>query len=66
MKFVSLIEENLERKAEINYVDMHPADIRHTLADITKIKKLGYKPMTTIETGIRDFIGWYKDYYQKN
>ena len=66
MNFVRLIEENLERKAKINYVDMHPADIRHTLADITEIKSLGYRPMTSIETGIRSFISWYKDYYQKN
>ena len=66
MSFVRLIEENLDRKAKINYVDMHPADIRHTLADITEIKRLGYRPMTSIETGIRDFIGWYKDYYKKN
>jgi len=66
MSFVRLIEENLERKAKINYVDMHPADIRHTLADITEIKSLGYRPMTSIETGIRSFISWYKDYYQKN
>ena len=66
MSFVRLIEENLERKAKINYVDMHPADIRHTLADITEIKSLGYRPMTSIETGIRSFISWYKDYYEKN
>jgi UDP-glucuronate 4-epimerase len=66
MSFVRLIEENLDRKAKINYVDMHPADIRHTLADITEIKRLGYRPMTSIETGIRSFISWYKDYYQKN
>jgi len=66
MSFIRLIEENLERKAKINYVDMHPADIRHTLADITEIKSLGYRPMTSIETGIREFISWYKDYYQKN
>lgn len=66
MSFVRLIEENLGRKAKINYVDMHPADIRHTLADIGEIRRLGYRPMTTIETGIRDFIGWYKDYYNKN
>lgn len=66
MSFVRLIEENLERKAKINYVDMHAADIRHTLADITEIKTLGYRPMTSIETGIRSFISWYKDYYQKN
>ena len=66
MSFVRLIEENLGRKAKINYVDVHPADIRHTLADIGEIRRLGYRPMTTIETGIRDFIGWYKDYYNKN
>ena len=66
MSFVRLIEENLERKAKINYVDMHVADIRHTLADITEIKTLGYRPMTSIETGIRSFISWYKDYYEKN
>ena len=66
MSFVRLIEENLDRKAKINYVDMHPADIRHTLADITEIKRLGYRPMTSIETGIRSFISWYKDYYKKN
>ena len=66
MNFVRLIEENLGRKAKINYVDMHPADIQHTLADITEIKRLGYRPMTSIETGIRSFISWYKDYYQKN
>ena len=66
MSFIRLIEENLERKAKINYADMHPADIRHTLADITEIKSLGYRPMTSIETGIRSFISWYKDYYEKN
>ena len=66
MSFIRLIEENLERKAKINYVDMHPADIRLTLADITEIKSLGYRPMTSIETGIRSFISWYKDYYEKN
>ena len=66
MNFVRLIEENLGRKAKVNYVDMHPADIQHTLADITEIKRLGYRPMTSIETGIRSFISWYKDYYQKN
>ena len=66
MRFVRLIEENLDRVAKINYVDMHPADIRHTLADITEIKSLGYRPMTSIETGIRNFISWYKDYYKKN
>ena len=66
MTFVRLIEENLDRKAKINYVDMHPADIQHTLADITEIRRLGYRPMTSVEYGIQHFISWYKDYYKKN
>lgn len=66
MDFVNLIEENLGRKADINFVDMHPADIRHTLSDLTEIKKLGYKPMTPIDTGISRFVSWYKRYYNIN
>ena len=36
-------------------------DIRHCIADISKIKeKLGYKPLITFEKGIDDLIGWIK------
>jgi dTDP-L-rhamnose 4-epimerase len=33
-------------------------DIRHCFADITKIKKLGYKPTVAFERGMADLVAW--------
>ncbi len=33
-------------------------DIRHCFADISKIKKLGYKPSVKFEEGVGEFIEW--------
>ena len=63
MRFVELIEENLGIEAIKEFAPMHPADVQHTLADITKIKRLGYEPKTTVEAGITKFISWYKSYF---
>jgi UDP-glucuronate 4-epimerase len=43
---------------------MQPGDVPATYADIDDLTKdTGFKPMTSIETGIRRFIDWYLDYY---
>ena len=63
LRFIELIEDNLGIKAEKIMAPMHPADVQNTLADITKIKTLGYKPKTTVEAGISEFVSWYKSYY---
>jgi len=34
------------------------------LADISKIKKLGYDPKTTIEDGVNKFVEWYANYHK--
>jgi len=37
-------------------------DIRHAVADITKIKKeLGFKPSISIDQGMKDLVGWAKN-----
>lgn len=64
MDFVHLIEKNVGKKADIKFEDMHPADVRHTLSDLTKISKLGYKPQNNIKQGIKSFVGWFQNYYQ--
>ncbi len=57
---INLIEEYLGKRAHINWLPMHPADIRATWADITKSKeRLGWKPTTRIEEGIKKCISWY-------
>ncbi|MCD6206177.1 MAG: NAD-dependent epimerase/dehydratase family protein [Candidatus Marinimicrobia bacterium] len=65
MDFIHLIEANLGKKAKINFLPIQPGDVPETFADIDHtIEKLGFKPSTTIETGIKNFINWYKNYYK--
>lgn len=60
-KLISIIEEKLGKKAEIDRKPMPKGDVPITYADITKAKKLlDYNPKTPIEKGIEKFIEWYK------
>jgi len=37
-----------------------PGDIRHSLADITEIKRLGFEPEWTLEEGLKKTVEWYQ------
>tara|TARA_A100001015_G_scaffold288432_1_gene359268 strand:+ start:311 stop:1279 length:969 start_codon:yes stop_codon:yes gene_type:complete len=64
-KFLSLIEENLSKKAKIKFLKIQQGDVHKTHADINKLKeKIKYSPKTNIKTGIKLFIDWYKTYYK--
>lgn len=63
--FLSIIEEELGKKAIIKYEAKHPADAESTWADMTKLKNLGFTPQTSIETGIKTFVDWYLNQYLK-
>ncbi|MDA0782550.1 MAG: NAD-dependent epimerase/dehydratase family protein [Rickettsiales bacterium] len=66
MDFIGIIEESLDKKAEINFKPMHIGDVKETYADIEDTKKdLGFSPKTTIRQGLPKFIEWYKSYYSK-
>jgi len=44
------------------YAPPRPGDIKHSLADVTKAKKvIGYEPLISFEQGIRQAIDWYKE-----
>lgn len=65
MYFIELIEKNLNIKADINYLPLQPGDVPATYADVdTLINNVGYSPSTSIETGIENFVNWYKEYHQ--
>ena len=39
-------------------------DARGTWADATDLKELiGWQPTTSVETGVRAFVDWYKEFY---
>lgn len=64
MDFVKEIEKNIGKYAIKELVKKHPADTQSTWSDTTKLQALGYKPTTSIEQGVANFVKWYKDYYK--
>ena len=65
MELIRIIEEELGIEAKKNFLPIQPGDVPETYADIEKTKKmLGFNPKTSIRTGIRSFLAWYRDYYK--
>jgi UDP-glucuronate 4-epimerase len=63
-RFIEVIEENLGKKAERNLMPIQPGDVPSTVADISRLRALGWVPTTQIEQGIKYFVDWYKEYYK--
>jgi len=67
MELINIIEAELGIEAKKNLLPLQPGDVPETYADIEKTKKmLGFNPKTSIRTGIRKFLTWYRDYYEIN
>jgi UDP-glucuronate 4-epimerase len=61
-ELISLLENALGQRAEIDWQPPQPGDVPQTFADITKARRLlGYNPQTQIEEGIRKFVEWFRD-----
>jgi UDP-glucuronate 4-epimerase len=64
MEFIEEIEKNFGKKAKKKFMPMPKGDVPATVADIKKLRKMGWKPTTRIEKGIAKFVEWYKEYYK--
>ena len=65
MHYIEVIEDCLGKKAEKNLLPLQDGDVPDTYADAEDLRiDVGYKPDTTIEVGIRNFIDWYLAYYK--
>lgn len=66
MKFIEVLENCLGRKAEKNLLPIQAGDVPATYADVDDLMKdVGFKPATSIEDGIKEFVKWYKYYCAK-
>jgi len=64
---ISLIEKELGKKAKKEMLPMQAGDVARTFADISQAQKiLNFSPKTSIETGIKNFVDWYKKFYNIN
>lgn len=63
-RFINVLEEKIGVAAVKEYMDMQAGDVMKTYADVSDLEKvIGYKPSTTLEHGIDEFVEWYKKYY---
>lgn len=59
-------EEVVDKPVEKEFLPMQPGDVYQTYADVDDlVKEFGFKPETSLETGLQKFAKWYKEYYRK-
>lgn len=75
LDFVDILQQELIRagvlstdydfEAHKELVPMQPGDVPITYADTSALERdFGYKPQTSLRTGLRKFAEWYKEYYK--
>jgi UDP-glucuronate 4-epimerase len=62
---VELLEKQLGRAAVKDMLPMQPGDVTETFADVGDlVRDTGFRPQTSIEDGIADFVAWYRGHYK--
>ncbi|MFB5079707.1 NAD-dependent epimerase [Raoultella sp. C349492] len=65
MDYITALEEALGMEAEKNMMPIQPGDVLETSADTKPLYDLvGFKPQTTVNEGVKNFVDWYKEYYK--
>jgi UDP-glucuronate 4-epimerase len=65
LDFIRVLEMELGKKAELNFLPMQKGDVPVTWADCTMLENdTGYKPHTSLERGIKYFVNWYRKFYK--
>ena len=65
MEFIEELEAILGQPIKKNMMEMQKGDVPATWADTDLLETLtGYRPNTPVSKGIREFVSWYRDYYQ--
>jgi UDP-glucuronate 4-epimerase len=63
-EFIRVIETEIGRKAIRRELPMQTGDMAATWADTTRLQRLtGFRPATTLASGIHEFVAWYRSYY---
>ncbi|HEB80565.1 MAG TPA: NAD-dependent epimerase/dehydratase family protein, partial [Chromatiales bacterium] len=64
-RYIEVLERCLGKSAEKNLLPLQPGDVPDTYADVEDlVRDVGYRPATSVETGIARFVDWYRDYYK--
>jgi len=63
-ELISLVEEFTGKKASVEYLPFHKADLKETWADVSKARRLlGWEPKTSLEEGLKKTAEWFKEHW---
>ena len=64
MDFIEILENEIGIKAIKEFEPIQLGDVKSTFAETSAIEKYtSFKPNTNIKKGIKEFISWYKNFY---
>ena len=67
MDYINALEQALGLEAKKNMMPIQPGDELNTSAETQALyKTIGFKPETPVQQGVKNFVDWYKEYYQYN
>ena len=65
MDFIKAIEDALGIEAKKNFMPMQAGDVVATSADVQALMDdVGFKPDTPLKNGVKQFVDWYRSYYE--
>lgn len=63
-RYIEVLEECLGKKAIKEYLPMQMGDVPATEANVDDlVRDVGFRPSTSIESGISRFVEWYRGYF---
>jgi UDP-glucuronate 4-epimerase len=65
LRYIEVLEECLGVKARMEMLPLQPGDVPDTEADVSDlVADVAYRPATSVETGVRNFVEWYRAYFK--
>ncbi|AKV07749.1 protein CapI [Pseudomonas fluorescens NCIMB 11764] len=65
LDFVDCLESALDRQARRNLLPMQAGDVLKTWADVSALAQwVDFLPQVSVETGVAQFVKWYRHFYQ--
>jgi len=65
MDFIEAIENALGKKIQKNMMPLQAGDVPATYANVDDlVRDLDYKPSTSVQKGIDNFVAWYREFFK--
>lgn len=55
---ICILDKILNTELQVEYLEERSGDIKHSIADISKLKNIGYQPAFDINTGIKAYVSY--------